>query len=53
MLPFKYTVKKIKDAAHKNRDVDGTCKRSLRNTSTHKNLYGLYMGFWPQIGGCP
>ena len=30
MVLFALTVKKIKDAAHKNGDVDGMCKQALR-----------------------
>ena len=30
MVLFKQKVKKIKSAAHKNGDVDGTCKRGIR-----------------------
>ena len=30
MVPFTHTIKKIKDAAHKKGDVDGTCKRAFR-----------------------
>ena len=30
MVPFTRNVEKIKDVAHKNGDIDGTCKRALR-----------------------
>ena len=31
MVLFTHNVKNIKDAAYKNGDVDGTCKRALKN----------------------
>ena len=29
MVLFTHTIKKIKDAAYKNSDIDGTCKQAL------------------------
>ena len=53
MVLFIYNVKKIKGAAHKNDDVDGTCKRTLESKSWFQR-HATQMTCYREIGTiCP
>ena len=43
MVLFTHNVKKIKVAAHKNGDVDGTCKQSYKQTSVNEHLWHIHI----------